>query len=76
MMIQGIPSGDLECWCLLVTKDDFWRVTGREPEEHDMKRSATGQHKYMLYPENLMGHNGELVYLKIEVESAHQSAEK
>ena len=32
MIIEGIPSGDLECWCLLVTKETFTELMGKPPD--------------------------------------------
>jgi len=31
VIIEGIRSGDCECWCLDVTKETFVRIMGREP---------------------------------------------
>lgn len=64
MMITGIPSGDLECWCLLVDRATFKAVKGVEPEdrpgeEHeyrgDVGRFAQegSPYRYMLYPDDL-----------------------
>lgn len=63
--ITGIPSGDLECWCLLVDRETFKWVKGVEPEEiagqaHDY-RGDVGRfavegspYRYMLYPSDLI----------------------
>ena len=54
--VKGIPSGDLECWCLLVTKEDFERITQRPAEEWDEGRFAAkdSPYRYMLYPNYLV----------------------
>lgn len=69
--ITGIPSGDLECWCLLVDRETFIAVKGKEPEdlagpeeEHDY-HSDVGRfavegspYRYMLYPHDLIPDTG------------------
>ena len=54
--VKGIPSGDHECWCLLVTKEDFERVTQRAAEEFDQGPFAAkdSPYRYMLYPNYLV----------------------
>ena len=54
MIITGVPSGDLECWCFNVTAEDFKRVTGKEPDEWDQARFPKGEYKYALYPCHLI----------------------
>lgn len=69
MILVGIPSGDLECWCFLVDRKTFESVTGKKPERHNLGRFAKkgSPHKYMLYPDNLIPEgNGKLVVLAIE----------
>ena len=56
MIIEGIPSGDLECWCLLVTKETFTEVMGKTPDMRwDVGRFAKkgSPYRYMLYPNAL-----------------------
>lgn len=56
--VRGVPSGDHECFCLLVEKDDFKRVTGREPDDElDVGPFATegSPYRYMVYPSALLG---------------------
>jgi hypothetical protein len=58
MIFEGIPSGDLECFCLLVTKKTFEEMTGRKPDpKYDVGRFAKkgSQHRYMLYPGDMLG---------------------
>lgn len=58
MIIEGIPSGDSECFCLLVTKKTFEDAMGRKPDpKYDVGRYAKkgSLHRYMLYPCDLLG---------------------
>ena len=55
MILKGIPSGDGGCWCLLVTKEAYEYVTGREPEDFDTTKGAKGPYRYRLYPGTLFG---------------------
>jgi hypothetical protein len=58
MILEGIPSGDLECFCLLVTKETFEEMTGRKPDpKYDVGRFAKkgSPHRYMLYPCDMLG---------------------
>ena len=71
MIIDGIPSGDCECWCFLVTKETFKSVTGKKPDRRwDVGRFAKkgSPYRYMLYPNHLFdeGRKGELVTLCVE----------
>jgi hypothetical protein len=71
MIIDGISSGDLECWCFLVTKETFESVTGKKPDRRwDVGRFAKkgSLYRYMLYPGHLIGHDekGILVTLSVE----------
>ena len=51
----GVISGDNECWCLLVTKDDFVRLCDREPQEFDTGPFAKegSPYQYQIYPSDL-----------------------
>lgn len=64
--IQGVPSGDWECWCLLVTKEDYRRVRGKDPEEHDEGPFAqeASPYRYKLYPDDLIVSTGDDVNSK------------
>lgn len=58
MIIEGIPSGDFECWCLLVTKETFTELTGKPPdEEFDVGHFAEkkSKYRYKVYPCTLIG---------------------
>lgn len=72
MIIEGIPSGDLECWCLLVTKETFEEMTGRKPDrKYDVGRFAKkgSPHRYMLYPCDMLGieaHDTSLHVISVE----------
>lgn len=53
----GIPSGDQECWCLLVDVATFRRVQGREPDpEQDVGPFAVegSPYRYKVYPSALI----------------------
>lgn len=74
MIIEGIPSGDLECWCLLVRKETFVELTGRKPDpKYDVGRFATkgSPYKYMVYPNALLGEESddkkEVLVISIDV---------
>lgn len=83
MIIEGIPSGDLECWCFLVDRETFKRVTGEYPQEPekdangyemlwDVGRFAkeNSPYRYMIYPHHLVGFDNrdKLVRISIEVQ--------
>lgn len=71
MIVEGIPSGDLECWCFLVTKETFKAVTGEDPdEEYDVGRFAkeNSPHRYMIYPHHLVGFDNRDKLLRISIE--------
>lgn len=53
MLIKGIPSGDGECWCLLVTKETFTTLSGKEPEDEFDKVNKKGPYCYRIYPNTL-----------------------
>lgn len=63
--VTGIASGDGECWCLLVTREDFVRIMKREPEEWDTAPSGKDQ-RYSVYPTALVGDIDGMVSLVIE----------
>lgn len=44
---EGIPSGDYESFCWDVTRDTFWRITGKPPEDWD--KSYYHEGLYRLY---------------------------
>lgn len=56
VIIEGIPSGDLECWCLLVTLQTFEELTGKKPGQFDVGRFAKkgSPYRYMIYPDTLL----------------------
>lgn len=56
MKIVGIPSGDHECWCLLVTKEDFKAIMNEDPGEFDEGpfAEAGSDYRYKIYPDNIM----------------------
>lgn len=71
--VVGIPSGDHECWCLLVTREDYVRIVGQEPdEEFDVGPFAKegSVYRYKLYPDHLMGGTydlqGKVVTLEVK----------
>lgn len=53
MILTGVPSGDYECWCFLVTAEDYRRVTGRDEKGWE-GRWPVGEYKYALYPSDLI----------------------
>lgn len=72
MIVEGIPSGDLECWCFLVDKGTFKRVKGKNPDRRwDVGRFAEegSKYRYMLYPHDLIGWDmkGKVIEVKVEV---------
>ncbi len=54
--VNGIQSGDHECWCFLVTKEDFIRIKGVEPNRWDVGPFAEegSEYRYKLYPSDLI----------------------
>lgn len=71
MEITGIRSGDHECWCLLVTEEDFKRIKGKKPGEFDVGPFAPKEspYRYKIYPDDLMGYEDKnhLVTIRVEV---------
>lgn len=58
IIVEGIPSGDHECFCLLVTREDFKRLEGHDPdEEFDVGPFAKegSPYRYKLYPRTFLG---------------------
>lgn len=75
MILKGVPSGDLECWCFLVDKKTFIEVKGKEPEEWDVAPRAKAPYRYRLYPgeifdEHDRGLKGKVVILAVDMEIA------
>ena len=63
MIIEGIPSGDLECWCLLVTRETFIELTGKKPHHKwDVGRFAKkgSPYRYMIYPHSLFSEDPQV----------------
>lgn len=57
IILNGIPSGDHECWCLLVDKETLKRVEGHEPDEDfDVGPFAPegSPYRYKVYPCSLL----------------------
>lgn len=57
MIIEGIPSGDSECWCLLVDRKTFIKLAKKTPDKYDIGRFAEkgSPYRYMLYPMDMLG---------------------
>lgn len=69
MVLLGVPSGDSECWCFLVDKKTFTKVTGKPPDKHDVGRGAEKgcRYRYMIYPSNLIPEaQGKRVALSVD----------
>ena len=57
MIVTGVPSGDHECWCLLVTAEAFQKIKGEAPdEEFDAGPFAKkdSPYRYKIYPDDLI----------------------
>lgn len=70
MKVKGVVSGDGECWCFLVTRYTYIKVTGRNPSQFDTGRSAKGgPYRYRLYPGHLIGFDlgDKVVSLEVKV---------
>ena len=70
MIVQGVPSGDGECWCFLVDKETFKRIRGKNPGKYDVGRCEKGtKYRYMVNPHDLLGWDsqGKLLEVKVEV---------
>lgn len=84
MIIEGILSGDLECWCLLVSKETFHRVTGERPnEKYDVGHFAEkgSPYRYMLYPNHIFGgsmgeRKGEVLVISLDVKKKEKEKGK
>lgn len=69
--VKGIPSGDHECWCLLVTKEDYERITKHPAEDFDRGPFAKkdSPYQYMLYPHGLISESDKDSLISITVKS-------
>lgn len=56
MILRGVPSGDGECWCLLVTREYFRVVMGRYPDKDERAPGKPGPYQYRMYPSSFIGH--------------------
>ena len=69
MRIEGVVSGDCECWCFLVDKETFIKVKGQKPGRFDVGRFAVRKspYRYMIYPDNLIvdAHDGKPIDLTV-----------
>lgn len=48
---KAIPSGDYEAFTFAVSKEDYIKITGKEPR--DLDKNDFNENKYNLYPDNL-----------------------
>ena len=49
---EGIPSGDHECFCFAVTKEEYKRIVNKDPTRND--RSPFYDGLFMLYPDDIL----------------------
>lgn len=78
MIIEGIPSGDMECFCLLVTKETFEELTGKKPDpKYDSGRFAKkgSPYRYAVYPMDIFGFEDKSLHL-ISVEAVKKAKVK
>jgi hypothetical protein len=72
--VTGIPSGDGECWCLVVTEEEYLRVRGAFWHEAETRCRAALldaglEHEWRLYPNALLPEAlTGTVRLRVEVE--------
>lgn len=66
--VEGVMTGDFECWCLAVSRQTFIDVTGRKPTTHDKVTFACGkEYKYQVYPSDLFGREKEPIKIEFSV---------
>lgn len=66
--VTGVSSGDYECPCFDVTKEEFKRLNGYEPEDFDESCFYNELYRYygIEVPRNLISEYGEGAVLKIK----------
>lgn len=71
MILTGVQSGDLECWCFLVDYKTFVEVKKERPRRWDLGcfREPGSPYRYMLYPNDLFGWDHDAKPITIYVES-------
>lgn len=81
MTIRGIPTGDGECWCFLVSRNTYRRVIGRNPSSWDRQDRGVKKgsaYKYRLYPERLIGWElrGTVVDLEVSAKPVKKAGKR
>lgn len=66
--ITGVSSGDYECHCFDVDKEEFKRLTGEEPEDFDESFFYNNLFRYygIEIPRHLIDEFGDGAVLKIK----------
>jgi hypothetical protein len=64
VQFKGIPSGDYESFCWDVTKEEFIKIKGREPDEFDPAYFNEGF--YRVYPDDIFQDSTNLQEIIIE----------
>lgn len=72
MILKGVPSGDLECWCFLVDKKTFTEIKGRAPGQFDVghRIPKKSPYRYKLSPVDIFDTYDRSLQDKVVVLSA------
>ncbi len=54
MKVVGTMTGDNECWCFLVSREDYVRIKGHDPDKWDTWNTES-PFRYKVYPSDLAG---------------------
>lgn len=77
--IEGTPSGDGECFCMDVTKEEYIRIKGREAYDDEASYREDSNDEciralypsdapWRIYPNDLIGHHGRKIKITITIE--------
>lgn len=72
--VIGTPSGDMECWCLDLTEEEYAKFVGekRYREElvfrKEMEKEGCPLEKWRLYPSDLIGDHTKPIKITVIVE--------
>ena len=63
---QGISSGDGDSFCWDISKEDFIKIKGKNPNKYDKSMERKGL--YRLYPNDFYGFDDPKCNIKISIE--------
>lgn len=66
---KALSSGDYESFCFDVTREDFERITGKQPTKWDKSKFNKGL--YRLYPNEFFDEYENEIEIEIRVKEVH-----